>query len=196
MLIHPWDEPTSQTQWIEFVRRQGFGQLVATGLDQLAAVIVPTQYALLSPQDVVLHLARPNPIWRAIEQNPTVTLSVAGEWAYIPSDWKAIGEEDPRRGIPTTFYAAVQLTCHATVFDDVETKAAILGAQLRESQPGVQVVEPEEHGRTLNGIRALGLRVYAVRDKFKYGGNLDQPHREAIRKRLRDNGNPAADRMC
>ena len=44
-----------------------------------------------------------------------MVLSVAGDWSYIPSAWKAIGDEDPRFGIPTTYYAGVQLTGTATV---------------------------------------------------------------------------------
>jgi len=32
-------------------------------------------------------------------------LSVAGDWAFIPGSWKAIGDEDPEYGIPTTYYA-------------------------------------------------------------------------------------------
>ena len=63
------------------------------------------------PDPVVLHLARPNPIWDALQENPRVLLSVAGDWAYIPAAWKAIGEEDPRMGVPTTYYGAVQLDC-------------------------------------------------------------------------------------
>ena len=39
-----------------------------------------------------------------------VVLAVSGDWAMIPSDWKVTGDEDPRRGIPTTYYASVQLT--------------------------------------------------------------------------------------
>ena len=72
------------------------------------AVVVPTQF-VLDGDDVVLHLARPNPIWAAIEENERVVLSIAGDWAFVPSSWKAIGDEDPARGIPTTYYAAVQL---------------------------------------------------------------------------------------
>jgi transcriptional regulator len=180
MLVHPWDQGTSDDQWIEFVRAQGFGQLVAGGYDRLFPAIVPTQYAMVSPRDVVLHLARPNPVWDAIEANPTVVLSVAGDWAFIQSDWKAIGDEDPKRGVPTTYYAAVQLVCHATVFDDAETKAAILGAQLLECQPGIDTIDPEEHGALLHGIRGIGLRVHEVRSKFKFGGNVDSAHREHV----------------
>ena len=48
-------------------------------------------------------------------------LSVAGDWAFIPSEWKAIGGEDPALGIPTTYYAAVQLKGHAEIRDDPVT---------------------------------------------------------------------------
>lgn len=69
---------------------------------------VPTQFLLIE-DTVWLHLARPNPVFQALFENPNVVLSIAGDWAYIPDAWKAIGEEDPRSGIPTTYYAAVQL---------------------------------------------------------------------------------------
>jgi transcriptional regulator len=192
VLIHPWDQGQTDDQWIDFVRAQGFAQLVAGGYGRLYPVIVPTQFVMMSPRDIVLHLARPSPIWAAIEENPTVALSVAGDWAFIRSDWKAIGEEDPRRGVPTTYYAAVQLICTATVFDDIEVKAAILDAQLLESQPGVDAIDPEEHGTLLKGIRGLGLRIHDVRDKFKFGGNVDTAHRIAIRDRLVEQGGAAA----
>lgn len=63
MLIHPWDAATSDQQWIEFVRAQGFGHLAAAGRGRDVPVVVPTQFALTSAQEVLLHLARPNPIW-------------------------------------------------------------------------------------------------------------------------------------
>ncbi|HKC27323.1 MAG TPA: FMN-binding negative transcriptional regulator, partial [Jatrophihabitans sp.] len=109
MLIHPWDAGASEQEWVDFVRAQGFGHLVAGGRDRDVPVVVPTQFLLLNPAQVVLHLARPNPIWAALEENPRVVLSVAGDWAYVPAAWKAIGDEDPRMGVPTTYYAAVQL---------------------------------------------------------------------------------------
>ena len=47
-----------------------------------------------------------------------MVLSVAGDWAYIPAAWKAIADEDPRYGIPTTYYGAVQVTGPAQVIDE------------------------------------------------------------------------------
>ena len=190
MLIHPWDAGRSEDEWTSFVRAAGFGHLVASGRDRDVAVVVPTQFALVDPTSVVLHLARPNPIWDALEENPNVVLSVAGDWSYVPAAWKAIGDEDPRMGVPTTYYAAVQLIASATVVDDAEGKAEILRTQLGVTEPGSGAADPSEHGRRLNGIRGIRLSVREVRAKFKYGGNADDEHRAAVAQRLRARAGP------
>ena len=190
MLIHPWDRGESAEQWMAFVRAQGFGHFIAAGRGRDVAVAVPTQFALPSADEVVLHLARPNPVWDALAENPAAMLSVAGDWAYIPSAWKAIGDEDPAFGVPTTYYAAVQLVGTVTVVDDDEGKAAILRAQLAVTEPGGDAVDPLEHGRRLNSIRGIRLAVTEVRAKFKYGGNVDDEHRAAVAAHLRDRGGP------
>ncbi len=190
MLIHPWDAAMSEHEWVGFVRAQGFGHLVAAGRDRDVPIVVPTQFALTSPTQVLLHLARPNPIWAAIAQNPLVLLSIAGDWSYVPTAWKAIGDEDPRLGVPTTYYAAVQLVAAARIVDVAEDKAAILRAQLAVTEPGSGAADPIEHGRTLHSIRALELSVRSVRAKFKYGGNADEPHRAAVAEKLAERGGP------
>lgn len=190
MLIHPWDAGRSEQEWVDFVRTQGFGHLVAAGRGRDVPVVVPTQFVLTGPAQIVLHLARPNPIWTALEENPAVVLSVAGDWAYVPAAWKAIGAEDRRLGVPTTYYAAVQLIADAVVVDDPEGKASILRTQLGVTEPGSDAADPAEHGRTLNGIRGLRLTVREVRTKFKYGGNVDAEHRAAVADLLAERGGP------
>jgi transcriptional regulator len=190
VLIHPWDAAGSDDEWVEFVRAQGFGHLVAAGRARDVPVVVPTQFTLVDAGQVVLHLARPNPIWDALAENPAVVLSVAGDWAYVPSAWKAIGDEDPAMGVPTTYYAAAQLIADATVVDDPAGKAAILRTQLGDVEPGSGAADPAEHGRTLNGIRGLRLAVREVRAKFKYGGNVDDEHRAAVAGHLANRAGP------
>jgi transcriptional regulator len=190
VLIHPWDAGRSDAEWLDFVRSQGFGHLVAAGRGRDVPVVVPTQFALLSADEVVLHLARPNPIWAALDENPAVLLSVAGDWAYIPTAWKTIGDEDPRMGVPTTYYAAVQLIADATVVDDADGKAAILREQLGRTEPGSGAADPIEHGRRLAGIRGIRLAVREVRAKFKYGGNVDDRHRAEVAIRLERRAGP------
>ena len=190
MLIHPWDAGASEQEWVDFVRAQGFGHLVAAGRARDLPVVVPTQYALAAPDLVVLHLARPNPIWDALEENPRVLLSVAGDWAYVPAAWKAIHDEDPRMGVPTTYYAAVQLIADTEVVDDPDAKAEILRTQLGVTEPGSDVADPIEHGRRLAGIRGLRLHVVEVRAKFKYGGNVDDEHRAHVVEKLDERHGP------
>jgi transcriptional regulator len=190
VLIHPWDEGTSEQQWVEFVREQQFGHLVAAGSGRDVPVVVPTQFALPQPDLVLLHLARPNPIWAALAENPTVVLSVAGDWAYIPAAWKAIDDEDPRMGVPTTYYAAVQLVGTAEVVDDADAKAEILRVQLGVTEPGSGAADPAEHGKRLNSIRGIRVGVREVRAKFKYGGNVDARHRAAVAEHLAHRNGP------
>ena len=196
MLIHPWDSPLADTDAVAFVRRTAFGHLIAPG-NREVPVVVPTQYVVDDAADadqvfpdVRLHLARPNPIWAALAERTTVVLSVAGEWAYVPAAWKAIGDEDPRLGIPTTYYAAVQLVATAEILDDVDAKLAVLRAQLGVFEPGSDVADPSVHERKLAGIRGLRLSVRDVAAKFKYGGNVDAAHRAAVADRLASRAGP------
>ena len=183
MLIHPWDAPADPAEVVAFVRAQGFGHLIAPGTRDVP-VVVPTQYILDDGADevpdVLLHLARPNPIWAALAERATVLLSVAGDWAYVPSAWKAIGEEDPALGIPTTYYAAAQILGEAEILDDDEAKLDVLRRQLAVLEPDVAHADPSVHLRRLPGIRAIRIRVREVAGKFKYGGNVDAAHRAAV----------------
>jgi transcriptional regulator len=189
MLVHPWDASDDPDEWRAFVVATGFGHLVAAGCGRDVAVVVPTQF-VLAGEEVVLHLARANPVWAALDENPSVLLSVAGDWAYIPSSWKAVGDEDPACGIPTTYYAAVQLRGAATVIDDADELAAVLRTQLGTLEPQGGHVDPAEHQRRFAAIRALRIPVEAVTAKFKYGGNVDSEHRLAVAERLRERSGP------
>ena len=190
MLIHGVDRG-SESEWRSFVAAHPFGQLVAGGRNRDLPVVVPTQY-VLQGNEVVLHLARANPVWAAIDENPMVVVSVAGDWAYVPSSWKVIVDEDPRFGIPPTYYAGVQLIGVARVHDAAEDVSAVLRDQLESVQPDIEVVDPSEHGPKLRAIRGLRIEVTEVRAKFKYGGNVDREHRLAIAARLAARRAPGA----
>jgi transcriptional regulator len=121
-------------------------------------------------------------------------LSVAGDWAFVPSSWKAIEGEDPLLGIPTTYYGAVQLAGVARVHDERVTPgsvAEILRRQLATFQPEIAVADPAEaHGTKLSAIVGIEIGVEQVQAKFKYGGNVDPAHRRAVVERLRERGGP------
>ncbi len=192
MFIAPVDATLGETEWRPFVEAHPFGHLIAPGGSvRDLPVVVPTQF-VLEDDTVWLHLVRANPVFEALAENPRVLLSIADDWAFIPSSWKVVGDEDPTLGVPTTYYGAVQLVGSATVHDERTTPgsvAAILRRQLTAFQPGEEVADPEEsHATRILGILGIEIALQQVSAKFKYGGNVDARHRRAVVERLRARG--------
>jgi transcriptional regulator len=197
MYIAPVDATSGEGEWRPFVESHPFGHLVAPGgPNRDLPVVVPTQF-VLEGDTVWLHLLRANPVFAALAENPRVVLSVADDWAFIPSSWKAIADEDPALGIPTTYYGAVQLTGSGTVHDERDepgSVAAILRRQLATLQPNATVADPEDaHAARLFGILGVSVAIDNVVAKFKYGGNVDAAHRRAVVERLHQRGAPGDD---
>jgi transcriptional regulator len=186
MFIPRADAARSDAECWDFLAAQRFGQLIAPGRGREFPVVVPTQYAV-DDGVIVLHLARPNPVWSTLAEHPVAVLSVAGDWAYIPGRWKAIGAEDPGAGIPTTYYAAVQAFCDVEIVDGPEL-LDVLRTQLAVVEPSLP--DPAQHASQLAAIRGLVLRPRELRGKFKYGGNVDSAHRTAVAARLVERNGP------
>ncbi|HEV3356529.1 MAG TPA: FMN-binding negative transcriptional regulator [Pseudonocardiaceae bacterium] len=171
MLIHPWDAG-ADAEWRAWLSAgHDFGQLIAVDAE-CAPVIVPTHFHFDGKSTILLHLARPNPVWPALELRGEATLSVLDDYAFIPSGWRA-GETRPvENGVPTSYYANVQLRCTATILDDPAAKAELLRAQLGHFQPdgdhGPVEVGAEPYHRLLSGIRGIRLTIVGARAKFKY----------------------------
>src|SRR4051794_28746937 len=194
MLIHPWDEAV-RAEWQEALRRVDFAQLVTAGHVDGYPVVVPTHFLYDGDATVLLHLARPNPVWRALDQDPHVVLALAGDYTYVEAAWNADPGVDPTHGVPTSYYTGIQLLCTAEVVDDPEQKVAILAAQLEHFEPAGSTREPpstshESDRRQLPGIRGLRLHVEQVRAKMKYGGNKSAQERHAIAAHLEERGGP------
>jgi transcriptional regulator len=193
MLIHPWDEAT-RDEWQEVLRGVDFGQLVTAGHVDGYPVVVPTHFVY--DGDVVwLHLARPNPVWKALEADPHVVLALSGDYTYVEAAWNADPGSDPDLGVPTSYYTAVQLLGIATVVDDPAAKAEVLAKQLAHFEPpGSTRTTPsvgvESDRRQLPGIRAVRVDIASVRAKMKYGGNKSVAHREAVAAHLAERGGP------
>ncbi|RSM64017.1 FMN-binding negative transcriptional regulator [Kibdelosporangium aridum] len=177
MLVHPWDA-APPAEWREWLRDgHDFGQLIVPGRERDLPVVVPTHFTLdhADENTVWLHLARPNPVWRALDERPRAMLSVVSDYTFIPSDWNG--------GVPTSYYAAVLLECDVRVVDDPAEKAVILNRQLGHFQPGVRE-DVDSSERLLSGIRGIQLTVTGATAKFKYGGNKSTEVRAKVAERL------------
>lgn len=194
MLVHPWDAPLDDAEWRGWLLRHDFGQLIAPGAERDLPVVVPTHFLYDGATTVRLHLARPNPVWAALAERPRALLTVVDDYAYVPSDWQAAPGTPPELGVPTSYYASVQLSCDARVTDDPAEEAAILDGQLRHFEPAGGYLRPdpahEHYRRRLPGIRGLELTVTGVRAKFKFGGNKEPAHRELLADRLAGRAGP------
>lgn len=205
MLMHPWDRALDDAEWRAWIDDgHDFGQLVVNGGrgvvdgDPEPPLVIPTHFCAGDEQTVLVHLARPNPVWPAIARSPLVVLSVVDDYAYIPATWRAKDGIPPEDGVPTSYYAAVQFTCRAELVDDPEAKAELLRRQLAHFQPrgdhATVAVDAAPYGPLLAGIRGLRLHVSSVVAKFKYDDQKPRELREAVAGRLvaRDTGRDAS----
>lgn len=192
MFIQPWDADLDEAEWQSWIAEgHDFGQLSVNGLPGQPPAVVPTHFSTHG-NDLLIHLARPNPVWKAIEQNPNVTFTVIGDYAFIPGPWRAKPDTEPTEGVPTSYYAAVQFTCRAHLVDDPEAKAELLRRQLAHFQPDGDhapvAVDQPPYGRMLPGIRGLRLQVTDVRAKFKYDDHKPVEQRAGVADRLTERG--------
>jgi transcriptional regulator len=195
MLIHPWDAALDNTEWQSWLAATDrFGMLAVNNLDPAQApLLLPTHFTLAG-DELLVHLARPNPVWAHLEAAEQVRLAIIGDYAYIPTYWRAKAGGPDEDGVPTSYYTAVEFVCRPTVVDDPEGKAEILSAQLADFQPEGRhapvTVGEDPYGRMLAGIRGVRLAILRVEAKFKYDDANPVDHRERVAGHLdeRDNG--------
>jgi transcriptional regulator len=189
VLIHRHDAPLDDEEWREFLRGHDFGEVIAPGRDRDLPVVAPAHFIWDGDREILLHLARPNGIWDALVERPRALLSVFGAYTYIPGHWN-----QDEYGVPTSYYAAVQLACDAEVIDDPDRIAAILSKQLAHFQPEGKhapvTAGENRYGALLPSIRGIRLVVTDVRAKLKFGTNRTVEHRRVIAAKLGERGSP------
>ena len=185
MLIHPWDASLDEQEWQQWLAgTDRFGMLVVNNTDPAEAPLVLPTHFCLAGDELLLHLARPNPVWPHLQAAQSVRLVVVGDYAYIPSYWRNRAGGPDEDGVPTSYYATVQFVGRPTVIDDPQGKVDILTAQFADLQPeGLHpevAVDQAPYGRMLSGIRGIRIQIAAVEAKFKYDDHNPVDHRERV----------------
>lgn len=185
MLIHPWDaalDPDEWQNWLASTDR--FGTLAVNNVDPTHAPIVLPTHFTVAGDELLVHLARPNPVWPHLEAATEVRMTVIGDYAYIPTYWRAKAGGPDEDGVPTSYYSAVQFVCRPTIVDDPQGKVDLLSAQLGDFQPegghATLATDSPPYGRMLAGIRGVRLAVLRVDAKFKYDDANPVDHRERV----------------
>lgn len=185
MLIHPWDAAQDAGEWRAWLASTDrFGVLAVNNVDPAQApLLLPTHFTLAG-DELLIHLARPNPVWPHLEAAAEVRLAVIGDYAYIPTYWRAKAGGPDEDGVPTSYYSSVQFVCRPTIVDDPQAKVEILTRQLDDFQPEGRHAEvavgEDPYGRMLPGIRGVRLAVVQVEAKFKYDDANPVEHRERV----------------
>ena len=185
MLIHPWDAALDTAEWQNWLASTDrFGVLAVNNLDPAQAPLLLPVHFTLGGEELLIHLARPNPVWPHLEAAAQVRMAVIGDYAYIPTYWRAKAGGPDEDGVPTSYYSSVQFICRPEIVDDPQGKAQILTAQLGDFQPegrhAAVGAETEPYGRMLPGIRGVRLAVLRVEAKFKYDDANPVEHRQRV----------------
>jgi transcriptional regulator len=191
VLIRPADRPLSDEEWQTFLTTHDFGQLIAPGRGRDLPVVVPTHFVYRGGDLALFHLARGNPVWRALEESPRALLAVVGAYTYVTAALNTGPEDPPEFGIPTSYYASVQVTGTVELLDEPGDVAALLNEQMDHFEPerdGERVSTGNEYGKSLPGIRGVRFHFEEVRAKFKFGGNRHPDHQAAISAALLERG--------
>lgn len=191
MLIRRVDKPHSDEEWRSFLRTHDFGQFIAPGAGRALPVVVPTHFAYDGGDVALFHLARPNPVWRALEESSRGMLTVVGAYTYVTAELNEEPDDEPGYGVPTSYYAAVQIGGRAEVVDDPADLAELLNAQVAHFEPdrnGPAVGADNPYGKLLPAIRGVRFHFEEVRAKFKFGGNMQSEHARTIADALHARG--------
>jgi transcriptional regulator len=189
-------DAAAEDEWRAFLAEHDFGQLIAPGKGRTMPMVVPVHFVLRG-NEALLHLVRTNPVWAYLEEEPSAVLAVVGAYAYVPSDINGGQDDPPTWGVPTSYYAAVQLEGRCHPVDEPREVAALLQAMVDHFEPGaargrrpVSLEAPD--GPQLKAIRGIRFEVTGVRAKFKFGGNRTPEHRRSVAAFLEEQGTDLA----
>lgn len=186
MLIRPHDAAIDDEEWRTLLADHPFGTLIAPGINRDLPVVVPTHFHFDGHDTIRLHLAKPNPVWAALEEKSRCLFVVVAAVTYVPTSWEAPPGTAAEWGIPTSHYATVQLDCTATITDDRTEIRRYLADQLATMQPDEPFGDPLDpsgpNATELRQIRGLELTIGNARAKFKFDGA--EP--DGVRQRVAD----------
>ncbi len=192
MLIHSFDAGKSAGEWRDWIDRGGkFGTLAVSAEAGEAPIAVPTHFVLQN-EKILLHLHKANNAIPYLRNRAKVSLSVIGDYAYVPSQWRAKDPANPQDGVPTSYYAAVNFECIPTVIDDTEGKVDILKQTMVYFQPDGGyadiAADHEPYGHLTPVITGVELQIVKVDAKFKYDDHKPVEFREQIIQKLQARG--------
>jgi transcriptional regulator len=173
-----------QENWSEiksFIHQNGFAILVNQMAGRPWATHLPLELAQDADGHEVLHghLARANPQWRHLAENPGVMAIFAGPHAYISSSWY------DHENVPTWNYQAVHVYGQVRLIEGEELyqtlKRLVDKYEAGSAQPvAVETMSPDFFQREVRGLVGLEIRVDEVQAVDKLSQNRDDKNHARI----------------
>jgi transcriptional regulator len=135
--------------------------------------------------ELIGHLARANPQWRASDLGKPALAVFMGPDAYVSPSWYASKKTDPRV-VPTWNYVAVYARGRLEVFEDAERLKAVVTRLTERHEAGfsapwqVSDAPADFLARMLRGIVGVRLVIEEIEGKRKLSQNRSAADREGV----------------
>jgi transcriptional regulator len=172
--------------------------LVTHGSNGLDANHLPFELdAQVGSQGILrCHVARSNPLWRAVENGASVLVVFRAEEAYVSPNWYPGKHENPKQ-VPTWNYSVVHVHGHISVHDDEKYVRGVVARLTRTHEAAQRFpwkmtdAPPDYIDAMLKAIVGIEIEITRVEGKFKLSQNRDTRDRIGAGEALIAAGNVA-----
>ena len=168
-------------EWHRLIREHPLGMLVTATAAGLEAEHLPfVLEAERGPSGTLLaHVARANPVWRAVGEGDAVMVVFRGVQGYISPNWYP-SKHEHHRHVPTWNYEAVHVHGRIRVLDDTNAVRGAVAKLTRQSEAGEPVPwkmgdAPADYlASELAHIVAIEIAIERIEGKRKLSQNRDE----------------------
>ena len=168
-------------EWHRLIREHPLGMLVTATAAGLEAEHLPfVLEAERGPAGTLLaHVARANPVWRAVGEGDAVMVVFRGVQGYISPSWYP-SKHEHHRHVPTWNYEVVHVHGRIRVLDDTNAVRGAVAKLTRQSEAGQPVPwkmgdAPTDYlASELAQIVAIEIAIERIEGKRKLSQNRDE----------------------
>ena len=168
-------------EWHRLIREHPLGMLVTATAAGLEAEHLPfVLEAERGPSGTLLaHVARANPVWRAVGEGDAVMVVFRGVQGYISPSWYP-SKHEHHRHVPTWNYEVVHVHGRIRVLDDTKAVRGAVAKLTRQSEAGEPVPwkmgdAPADYlASELAHIVAIEIAIERIEGKRKLSQNRDE----------------------
>jgi transcriptional regulator len=190
-------DEASEEELLRTIAAYPFGALVVNGPNGLDANHVPflVDESSKSPQRLLAHVARANPLWREAKDGDEALVIFRAEDAYISPNWYP-SKHDLHRQVPTWNYRVVHVHGKLYIRDNERFVRGVVARLTRthEAQTGsprpwkMTDSSPEYIDQMLSAIVGIEIEVTKMVGKWKLSQNKEERDRINAAKELRKRG--------